>query len=107
MAKDKKEAKEKPLDKMTVKELREIAKEVEGVVGVHGMDKAELLSTIKEARGIKESPKKAGASNKELKAKIGKLKPKRREALEAKDKVLAKRFRRQIARLKKKTRQAA
>lgn len=107
MAKDKKEAKEKPLDKMTVKELREIAKEIEGIVGVHGMDKSELLSAVKESRGIKEAPKKAGASTKELKSKIAALKTKRGESLAAKDKVLSKRFRRQISRLKKKTRRAA
>lgn len=108
MAKDKKDAKEKPLDKMTVTDLREIAKEIEGVVGVHGMNKSELLATIREARGIKDTVKvKAGASTKEIKSKIGTLKSKRQESLQAKDKVLSKRYRRQISRLKKKTRRAA
>lgn len=108
MAKDKKEAKEKPLDKMTVKDLREIAKETEGVVGVHGMNKPELLAVIKEARGIQDSPKaKAGASTKELKAHIKQLKGQRRQALDEKNGLLATRYRRQISRLKKKTRRAA
>lgn len=108
MAKGKKEAKEKPLDKMTVKELRDIAKEIEGVAGVHGMNKSELLAAIKESRGIKDSPKaKAGASTKEIKAKISTLKSKRQESLTAKDKILSKRYRRQISRLKKKSRSAA
>jgi hypothetical protein len=107
MAKDK-EAKEKPLDKMTVKELREIAKGIEGVVGVHGMNKAELLVEIKKARGIKDAPKaKPAATMKEIKAKLKTLKAKRREALTAKDKKIASRTRRQISRLKKKTRKTA
>lgn len=107
MGKEKAE-KEKPLDKMTVKELREIGKGIEGIVGVHGMNKPELLSAIKEARGIQDAPKaKVGASTKELKAKIKTLKAQRKGALEAKDSVKATRYRKQISRLKKKTRQAA
>jgi hypothetical protein len=108
MAKDKKEAKEKPLDKMTVKDLREIAKQIEGIVGVHGMNKTELLAEIKESRGIKDTPKaKPGATTKQLKAKIKSLKGQRSQALESKDSVLATRYRRQISRIKKKTRRAA
>ena len=45
---------EKPLDKMTVVELREIAKEIPDVTGVSGMKKDQLLSIIKEAQGIKD-----------------------------------------------------
>jgi hypothetical protein len=107
MAKNK-EAKEKPLDKLTVKDLREMAKQIEGVTGVHGMNKAELLAVIKEARGIKDTPKaKPGASTKQLKAQIKQLKVHRRQALEEKNRPLATRYRRQISRLKKKTRRAA
>ncbi len=47
---------EKPLEKMTVKALREIGKEIAGITGVHGMKKEELLVAIKEARGIKDEP---------------------------------------------------
>ncbi len=108
MAADKKAEKEKPLDKMTVKELRDVAKEIEGIIGVHGMNKPELLSAIKEARGIAESPKKrSGASTKEIKSKIHALKVKRDEALSSKDRVLSARYRRQISRLKKRSRRAA
>ena len=96
----KKDIKEKPIDKMTVKELREIALQIEGLVGVHGMNKSELLEVIKEVRGIKDTPKtKAGASTKEIKVQI--------KALADKDKNLSTRYRRQISRLKKKTRRAA
>ena len=108
MGEKKKAVKEKPLDKMTVKELREIALQIEGLVGAHGMNKAELLEVIKEVRGISDSPKKkAGASTKEIKSKIQALKVKRNEALAAKDKTLSARYRRQISRLKKKSRRAA
>ena len=108
MAAKKKEAKEKPLDKMTVKELREIAKQIEGITGVHGMNKGDLLAAIKEARGITEEPKKkASQSVRDIKAKIKALKVQRKEALAADDKRMATIYRRKISRLKKKTRQAA
>jgi hypothetical protein len=101
-------AKEKPLEKMTVKELREMAKDIPGITGVHGMKKDELVVEIKKAKGIKDEPvKKADASIAELKNKIKTLKVQRREALEANDKKKATIFRRRISRLKKKTRHAA
>jgi hypothetical protein len=101
-------AKEKPLEKMTVKELREMAKDIPGITGVHGMKKDELIVEIKKAKGIKDEPiKKADASIAELKQKIKALKAQRRDALEAKDKKKATIFRRQISRLKKKTRRVA
>jgi len=108
MGEEKIETKEKPLDKMTVKELREIAKELPEISGVHGMNKAELLSAIKQARGIKEEPKKKkDASVFEIKKKIRALKAEREVALNNKDKKMAKIYRRRITRLKRKTRKAA
>jgi hypothetical protein len=101
-------AREKPLEKMTVKELREMAKDIPGITGVHGMKKDELILEIKTAKGIKDEPvKKADASIAELKQKIKALKVQRRQALEAKDKKKATIFRRRISRLKKKTRRVA
>jgi hypothetical protein len=101
-------AKEKPLEKMTVKELREMAKDIPDITGVHGMKKDELIVEIKKAKGIKDEPiKKADASIAELKQKIKTLKVQRREALEANDKKKATIFRRRISRLKKRTRRAA
>jgi hypothetical protein len=101
-------ATEKPLEKMTVKELREMAKDIPGITGVHGMKKDELIVEIKKAKGIRDEPiKKADASVAELKQKIRALKAQRRDALEAKDKKKATIFRRRISRLKKKTRRAA
>ena len=101
-------AKEKPLEKMTVKELREMAKDIPGITGVHGMKKDELIVEIKKAKGIADEPvKKADENIAELKQKIKALKVQRQEALEAKDKKKATIFKRRISRLKKKTRRAA
>jgi len=105
----KKEAKEKPLEKMTAKELREIAMDIPDITGAHGMNKAELIKEIKEARGIGDaagSRKKKG-DVREIKKKIRELRTKREEALEAEDSKTAQILRRKISRLKKKTRQAA
>jgi DNA-binding ferritin-like protein len=116
MTDPKKEMMDKPLDKMTVTELREIAKEIPEITGAHGMKKAELLEAVKAAKGIVDEPVKKPAGQKklkthytvqELKALIHGLKSKRRQALEANDKKTARICRRRISRLKKKTRQAA
>ena len=108
MGSKKKEAKEKPLEKMTAKELREIGKEIPEITGVYGMNKPELISAIKKARGIKEdSGKKADSSVREIKKRIKTLKAEREIALNNDDKRMADIYRRRIAKLKKKTRRAA
>ncbi len=120
MAADK-ETKEKSLDKMTSTELREIAKEIPDITGASGMNKPDLLSAIKEARGIKEDKvkkedkakkkgdkaKKSGVPIQDIKKKIREFKVKQNEAQKAKDSKTAAIFRRRISRLKKKTRQVA
>jgi len=51
--KEKKGKKEKPLERMTAKELREYGLSLGGeIVGVHGMNKEELLAAIKKVKGI-------------------------------------------------------
>lgn len=108
MATDKKQAAEKPLDKMTVKELREIAKELPEITGVHGMNKGDLLAAIKASRGIAPPPKKkSDASIREIKQQIKVLKAQREAAANDKDKKNAAILRRRISRLKKKTRNQA
>lgn len=108
MAEDKKGAKEKPLDKMTVKELREVAKEMPEITGVHGMNKEELLAAVKKAKGIVEAPKKkANVSTKELKDQIKALKAQKTDARQSEDRKKIAIYRRKISRLKKKTRRAA
>ena len=96
---------QKPLEKMTVKELREMAKDIPGITGVHAMKKDDLITEIKAAKGIQDKPvKKARGSTRELKLQIKALKAERQAALEAKDKKKATIFRRRISRLKKQTR---
>lgn len=103
-----KETKEKPLDKMTAKELREVAKEMSEITGAHGMNKGELLAAIKEVRGIADTKKKSsGGQLRDIKKKIQTYKSERAAALEAQDRRMAKIYRRRISRLKKKTRRAS
>jgi len=110
---------EKPLDKMTVKELKEIATEIPHdhvAVAVSDMKKEELLAFIKEARGIadeepvkkrKKAKVKIVLTKQELKAKLVKLKEEKQAARSAKDKQLENQLRRRISRLKKMTRKIA
>lgn len=104
----KKQEKEKPLEKMTATELRDIAKEMPDIVGAHGMNKVELVAAVKKARGIEEAPtKKPKKDVREIKAKIKEVKSKHQQAMEADDRKMAAIYRRRISRLKKKTRNAA
>jgi hypothetical protein len=107
---------EKPMDKMTVKELREIAKDIPGISGVHAMKKDELLAVIKEDRGIKDKKpvkkveKKADKvtlSVKDLKKKIALLREKKELARKAKDRKGLNVLRRRMNRMKKLTRRVA
>lgn len=106
--KKEKQVKEKPLEKMTAKELRELALSLEGIVGVHAMNKAELIVAIKQAKGIvDERSAQKSVDVRSLKAKIRELKRKRDEAKQAGNAKLVDAFRRRISNLKKKTRRAA
>jgi ABC-type uncharacterized transport system ATPase subunit len=110
----------KPLDKMTVVELRELAKEeIPGIAGVTGMKKEQLLEAIKESRGIKDEtpakkkkkkktagPKKV-MSVKEMKQEIIRLRGERANFRQEKDKKELEILRRRINRLKKMTRKVA
>jgi Fe2+ transport system protein B len=108
MSDEKVESKKKPLEKMTVKDLREMAKDMPEIVGVHGMKKEELILAIKEIKGIKDEPvKKADASVAEIKQQIKAFKAQRQAALESKDSTMATVYKRRISRLKKKSRKAA
>ena len=112
---DKNEASEKALDKMTVKELREVAAGIPEITGVHGMKKDELLDAIKKARVIEDEKPEAGPKPKKtgggeempVKERIRAFKTKRTDALAAGDKKAANILRRRINRLKKKSRRAA
>jgi hypothetical protein len=107
MAKDKLST-AKPLDKMTVKELKDVALEIPEIKGVHGMNKADLLAAIKQAKGIpEEKSRKKSGSIRELKQQVKVFKLKRQEALVAKDSRLATIYRRKISRMKTKMRRFA
>ena len=112
------EKKEKPLEKMTAKELREMAMGMPGVHGVHAMKKEELITAIRAAKGITEpEPKKEKrlVSKKEkvvltvaeLKKKVKDLRTKREELFQQRNWKMAEILRKRISRLKKKTRRAA
>ena len=107
---------EKPLEKMTAPELKEVAKEIPDLTGVHAMKKTDLIDVINEYYGIEEeSPekgkkkkaKKQTLSVKELKAKIIQLREKKEEARAAKDRKNVEILRRRINLLKKQTRKVA
>ncbi len=107
MSAEKVETKEKPLEKMTVTDLREMAKKMPEISGVHGMKKEELIVAIKKVKGIKDGPvKKIDVSVKEIKKKIRAFKAQRQASLEAKDKKMATIYKRRISRMKKKSRRA-
>jgi hypothetical protein len=100
--------KEKPLDRMTAKELREMALGLEGIVGVHAMNKSELVAAIKEAKGIKDEKKRRTSVDvRTIKVKIRELRSQKEALKEAGDKKTMKILRRRINRLKKKTRRKA
>ena len=105
----------KPLVKMTAVELKEVAMEIPGAVGVTAMLKADLLSSIREYYGLEEEvvekkkkvkkivPK---ATIKELKGKIVELRGKKGEVRGTGDPKQINVLRRRINRLKKQTRKA-
>ena len=107
MSAEKIETKAKPLEKMTVTDLREMATEIPEITGVHGMKKEELIAAIKKSKGIVDEPvKKADVSLGEIKKKIKATKAQRQAAIEAKDKKMATIYKRRISKLKKKSRRA-
>jgi hypothetical protein len=104
---------EKSLEKMTVKELKEIAIEIPRAIAVHDMKKGELIAFIKEARGIKEEApvkvekkviEKIKLTKSEIKGKIKQLKEEKKTAQEAFNRKRIDFLRCRISRLKKQTR---
>ncbi len=102
---------EKPLEKMTTPELKDVALEIPGVTGVTAMKKDQLLALIKEYRGITdEEPKKKkkatlkGESIRDLKRKVVTLREDKKMARDEKDRKKVDIIRRRINRLKKRTR---
>ena len=93
---------------MTAKELREVALGLEGIVGVHAMNKSELLAAVKKAKGIVDDKKRQTSVDvRTIKGKIMELRSQKEATKEAGDKKKMKILRRRINRLKKKTRRVA
>ena len=107
--KERKEKKEKPLDKMTATELRKYALDAGEISGVHGMNKEELLSAIKQVKGIKDEGKESEkVSMRDLKEKAAALRAQKLSANAAGDsQVKINILRKKANRLKKRTRRAA
>ena len=121
---------EKPLDKMTVAELREVLKKEEpDMTGLSSMKKDQLLEAVSDARNSKDetpvkkttakktAPKKAAPKKtagpkkemtvKEMKQEIVRLRAEKESIRQEKDKKKIEIIRRRINRLKKMTRKAA
>jgi len=103
--KEREEKKEKPLERWTIKELREEALKVPDIQGVHGMNKEEMLRALRKHKGISEPElKKKGESVREIKTKINELrktKEEERESGAARARLAI--LRKKISRLKKQT----
>ena len=103
--KEQKEKKEKPLERWTVKELREEALTIPDVQGVHGMNKEELLSIVRKAKGMEAPPQKKTEAVRDVKHKISELKKLRdEERVQGAAHTRLDILRKKISRLKKKTR---
>jgi hypothetical protein len=107
--KERQDKKEKPIEKMTATELRKYALEQGEIVGVHGMNKEELLAAIKEVKGIKaEKAQAPQVSMRDLKEKAKEMRTKKLEAIQAAEpQKKIDLLRRRANRLKKRTRKAA
>lgn len=102
-----KQVKEKPLEKMTAKELREMALEIGGIVGVHTMNKPELVLAIKEKKGIVDEPGKRSVDPAAIRDAKKQIKAIKELKAQPADKKQADILRKKMSRLKKKTRRLA
>jgi len=100
------EKKEKPLERWTIKELRDEALKLEDIQGVHGMNKEEIINLLRKAKGIEMPATHKRTENvRDIKLKVTSLRKIRDEerAAGAPRKRLSI-LRRKLSRLKKKTR---
>lgn len=103
--KEQKGKKEKPLDRWTIKELRDEALKVPNIQGIHGMNKEEIIDFLRKEKGIPAPEKKASTSVRNIKVKLSELRKGRDERRsEGASRTQLNILRRKISRLKKKTR---
>jgi hypothetical protein len=113
--KEHKEHDEKHLEKMTIKELRDIAAEFPHEKAIHDMKKEELIVFIKDAKGIKDEAPikrkkhvgKIKMTKQEIKTKIRELKALKLQALESKDSKRSCWLTHKISQMKKRSRHFA
>ncbi|MCX8012356.1 MAG: Rho termination factor N-terminal domain-containing protein [Desulfobacterota bacterium] len=99
---------EKDLEKLTATKLREIAKQYEGITGVHAMKKEELIRAIREARGEPQKEvKRGGETIHTLKKQIKMLKAEKKAVQAKKDKKAIIALRKKIKRFRRLTRKLA
>jgi hypothetical protein len=101
--------KEKQLEKLTVKELKEMALEMGGITGGTAMKKEDLIAAIRGAKDLpaKQTREKPVDTVVEVKKQIRESRAQREELREAGRRADAMRLNRKIGRLKKKTRRLA
>lgn len=99
----------KPLEKHTVKELKEMALALGSIQGVSAMKKQELIDAIKVAEGIplKKERDTSVVNIIDMKKRIKSLKDELAAVRETRDRNASKRIRRKLSKLKKKTRRFA
>ena len=100
---------QKPLEKMTITELREIARDIPHTEALADMSKEQLVALIKEFKGLTTEPpgRRVPASLGEIKGRIRQLKAEREAAREDSDRDRSEALRRRISRLKKRSRRLA
>ncbi len=100
---------EKPLEDLTIKELKEMALAMGGISGVSAMKKTELIIAIKKAKGlpVKETREKPIETEVELKHKMREIREQRDSLRKRADKKKTLLLTRKISRLKKRTRRLA
>lgn len=93
---------------MTVAQLRDVAKGIEGLTGSSQMHKEQLLALICKELGVAmhEHHEVVGIDKSAVKGRVRELKSQRDAALEARDATQLKRVRREIRRLKRQLRRA-
>ncbi len=101
--------KDQPLEKLTVKELKEMALATGGITGATAMKKEELIAAIKEVKGIpiQKTREKPVDTIVDIKKRMRELRAKREELREAGKQKETGLLKKRISRLKKKTRKLA
>lgn len=96
------------IEKLPATKLREEAMKIEGLTGVHGMNKEELIRVLKQHHGIKDEVRPhASGTHREVKVKIRELKSARAKANADGDAKRAKVLRKKVKRLKRLLRRSA